>query len=702
MSADVLLDLALGLAYLFIFGLTLRRRDWKDRPVLWLTVYTLSATAWSLMQALARLGWLPGLPPLAVLARFIAPLFALFFLQLTRAFVRADGRGLGWWLLAGLWMAALLGLPSLRFESLNLESLNRLLWGVFTGGAIVLTARTHQRTPNPLHRNRLKFWVPVIALMVLSEALRFAGQAVLGAAAEVSGLALVASLLLTHRLPDVRQAARRALNYSTGALVASGAYALGFLGALWVNQNTNAVSPIALGLLFGLLLTLLLNPLIRWAQARLTQWLAGAGYDPAHTLREYSLSISNILDLDRLAALVVGLIRAALGSAHGALFLVDGETPADGPAVFHLRRAGASGDEAAPGHIAATSPVAVYFSHERRPLTQYDIDLLPQFRATASDKHGWLAALGMDVFVPIYAKNQWIGLLALGPKLLRDRYFDDDLVLLSTLADQTAMALENARLVDDLQRVNDSLAHANAALEKANEQLQELDKLKSVFIGVITHELRTPFANIILSLQVLQRQGQQLAPQHLEQLLELAQQVNHLKRMVDDLIAFSTFLSKQGELKLSALDFAALVRATVEPLATLATAKGLALHTNIEEHLPGVTGDATRLTEAIHHLVQNAIQYNRPSGEIWVHVWAEAETVHLEVKDTGVGVPAEKLPGLWDAFAQMADPLKRGAEGLGLGLALVKYVVTAHGGEVSATSTEGVGSAFGFQLPARA
>jgi two-component system sensor histidine kinase SenX3 len=71
----------------------------------------------------------------------------------------------------------------------------------------------------------------------------------------------------------------------------------------------------------------------------------------------------------------------------------------------------------------------------------------------------------------------------------------------------------------------------------------------------------------------------------------------------------------------------------------------------------------------------------------------------LEVKDSGLGVPAERLPRLWDAFAQMADPLKRGAEGLGLGLALVKYVATEHGGEVTAMSAEGIGSAFGFSLP---
>jgi signal transduction histidine kinase len=181
--------------------------------------------------------------------------------------------------------------------------------------------------------------------------------------------------------------------------------------------------------------------------------------------------------------------------------------------------------------------------------------------------------------------------------------------------------------------------------------------------------------------------------------MELSQQVNTLKKMVDNLVTFATFLSKQGQLRKEELDFGQVAHDSVAPLAALAQVKGQTIHINIEEHLPTVQGDKERLTEAIHHLVQNAIKFNRPNGESWVHVWAADGHLHFEVKDSGVGVPADKLPTLWDAFAQMADPMKRGAEGLGLGLALVKYVVTEHGGAVRAESAEGVGSVFGFWVP---
>ena len=88
-------------------------------------------------------------------------------------------------------------------------------------------------------------------------------------------------------------------------------------------------------------------------------------------------------------------------------------------------------------------------------------------------------------------------------------------------------------------------------------------------------------------------------------------------------------------------------------------------------------------------------------GEVWVRCQGAAHKVRFEVQDTGVGVPADKLPTLWEDFTQMADPLRRGVEGLGLGLALVKYVVNAHGGDVFACGEEGVCSTFGFKIPVR-
>ena len=325
--------------------------------------------------------------------------------------------------------------------------------------------------------------------------------------------------------------------------------------------------------------------------------------------------------------------------------------------------------------------------------------MLPQFQKTEPEEKEWLASLGMEVYVPIHIQGQWIGLFGLGPKNSRSRFYGKDLILLSTLGDQTAVALENARLFADLERVNKDLQAAYASLAEANSRLQEVDKLKSAFIGVVSHELRTPFANIGFSLHILERHGTDAwAEGQRDELHSLKQGIQKAKNMVEHLVSFASFLQKQGNLHLSPVDLPDLIETTLHPLRPLAESRHITLQHLNGEHPPVICADQSRLGEAIHHLVQNAIKFTPAGGEVMVRCWPQDDQIHLIVRDTGMGVPAERLPELWDSFTQMADPVKRGAESVGLGLALVKAVVTAHGGEVFAESQEGVGSTFGFMV----
>jgi signal transduction histidine kinase len=101
----------------------------------------------------------------------------------------------------------------------------------------------------------------------------------------------------------------------------------------------------------------------------------------------------------------------------------------------------------------------------------------------------------------------------------------------------------------------------------------------------------------------------------------------------------------------------------------------------------------------MYHLVHNAIKFNREMGTVQVSCWATDSHLVFKVTDTGCGMSSEELAHIWEAFTQAADDVRRGVEGLGLGLALVKIVIEAHGGEVWATSQPGKGSTFGFRIP---
>jgi signal transduction histidine kinase len=272
--------------------------------------------------------------------------------------------------------------------------------------------------------------------------------------------------------------------------------------------------------------------------------------------------------------------------------------------------------------------------------------------------------------------------------------------LLSTLADQTALALENARHFSDLLKLNEDLRRTYTALEKANQQLREVDELKSAFIGVITHEMRTPFANLQFNLQILEMYGKDhLLPEQLDQLKQLEKGVNTARRMVDNLITLAGFFSRQITLVPVEIDFKDLMRDAFPPLKEVADEKNISFQVDIVGKLSPVMGDRDLLEVALFHLVHNAIKFTRDGGKVWVSCWTTSDGFFFDVKDTGLGIPPEKLNDIWKSFTQTVDPLRRGLEGLGLGLALVKNIIDAHGGEVWVESKVGSGSVFGCKIP---
>src|SRR5574341_1465690 len=124
-------------------------------------------------------------------------------------------------------------------------------------------------------------------------------------------------------------------------------------------------------------------------------------------------------------------------------------------------------------------------------------DLLPAYKTVSQAERDWFKYLEAEVYLPIFSKREWIGLLALGAKISGIRYTPEDLVTLSALANQTAVALENARLVDNLVQLNTELRQAYRSLDRANRDLERLDQTKSDFISIASHELRTPLTTII-------------------------------------------------------------------------------------------------------------------------------------------------------------------------------------------------------------
>lgn len=635
-------------------------------------------------------------------------LMAFLYFHLSRSFLHISDPNQNWWPMGiGVMLLAVFAFEGLYAASRAEVSLARFgtsygqvaffilvtAWTAFYIVITLMTFRAFRRNRSPLHRNRIKYWMLSLGFFWVSDVMVFFINPLLGSGIRLGATLLIIYAIMAYRLFDVSQIIRKVISYFVISMMTVSLYLViifVFRGMV-LRGRIPEFAVISMGVL---VVVLLFNPLLRFVEKFVDRVIFGRSYETSQLVREYSENISNIVSVERLAVVAVRMIRDNLLIDHGALFLVRPKGT-----VLKLEPIKSSLPK---GRLDARSPFARHLSQSRQPLMQYDLDMLPHYKHIADSEQRWLKRLDMEVYVPIHSQGEWIGLLALGPKSTSRRYFDEDLKLLRTLADQTAVALQNARLVEDLVRLNKDLEQAYNELDNANHQLRELDELKSAFIGVITHELRSPLINIDFSLQLIERYGlEHLSVDQQEQLAQLSHNFKAAKQMIDNLVSFASFLSKRGELSYEPVDIKAIIKDAITPNQPQVHQKNLDIQVEIADNLPALSGDSTRLTEAIYNLVHNAVKFTDSGGDIWVRCRANHNTVHFEVEDTGAGVPADKLPLLWENFAQMSDPMMRGVEGLGLGLALVKYVATAHGGDVYAESTVGLGSIFGFHVPCR-
>lgn len=235
--------------------------------------------------------------------------------------------------------------------------------------------------------------------------------------------------------------------------------------------------------------------------------------------------------------------------------------------------------------------------------------------------------------------------------------------------------------------------------KRAEEALQEADRRKDEFLATLAHELRNPLAPIRNSLNILQlsRQTDPVA-QRLGEMME--RQVNHLVRLVDDLMEVSRITRGKIDLRKEPLEVAAVIRSAVETSRPLIEAGGHQLALALPANPLTLEGDPVRLTQVVTNLLNNAAKYTELGGQIWLSVRREEDEVAIVVRDTGIGIPPEMLSRVFEPFTQVNRHTSRAQGGLGIGLTLVKSLVEMHGGSVEAHSKGiGQGSEFVVRLP---
>jgi signal transduction histidine kinase len=238
------------------------------------------------------------------------------------------------------------------------------------------------------------------------------------------------------------------------------------------------------------------------------------------------------------------------------------------------------------------------------------------------------------------------------------------------------------------------------ALEEARRRLNEVERLKSAFLGVVTHELMTPFASIGLALQVLQQVSGDFRPDQVAALDNLATEIGDLHQLLNGVVKFAELVSKQRDPQPGYYSLGEVIPAAVHPVAVLAQARQVDFRLFVPADLPRVYVDPELVGEAVFQMAHNAIKFNQPGGHAEMRAHESIGWVVIEVSDNGAGLTEERLSLLGQAFEQSADALRRGKEGLGIGWTFVCYVAEVHDGWTRVKSPgPGQGSTFSLALP---
>jgi len=319
-------------------------------------------------------------------------------------------------------------------------------------------------------------------------------------------------------------------------------------------------------------------------------------------------------------------------------------------------------------------------------------------------KRGFNSVMG----TPLIADGQTLGAITIYSSMA-DAFDAEEAKLMNELADDLAYGIVSLRNRAERIRAEKELQEAYAQLEtkveerteelaQANIKLQELDRLKSMFIASMSHELRTPLNSIIgFTGVILQGIPGEINPEQRKQLTMVKNSANHLLALINDVIDLSKIESGKIELLIKEFDLSAAIREAEESLKVAASEKGLRLSVHMPDSLI-VEGDERRTKQVIMNMVSNAVKYTG-SGEIDIKAEKREGRTEISVRDTGIGIRQENMDKLFKAFSRIREDGMPIHEGTGLGLYLSKKIVDLLGGEMKAQSETGKGSLFTFSLP---
>lgn len=721
-----LLPLVTASCYTLLLIAVFTRRSQQETQAKWFIAFLVTSVIWEFLRFFVPdLNLPPNFPLKALLVGTLS-------LGMTTA-VYVKWPQPGQWLLFGSIVIIIAFLADVFLPDLSILLANSsvtyrglvsfLVWFLLSSYVLFRTWHEYRQTHFPWHANRLLFWAIALMITFIGEAMLFVlytGFTITGQIIRFIGTIALAYAVSSHRIIDVRTRFQKMLAQLIITLIS----VLPILAViLLVEQIGNILDWDDRVTVFVILIGLTVSfffyqPFRNIIQRWVSRYLVGEGIDVNRVLRNYSQATSRTLDVHELALVVIGSISELVETNRGALLTLTKKE--DNHEIEAIPAMGRINLEKV--HFSSSALLLATLSQQRQPLLQYELDFNPIYHKLSAEERAWLQSMAMDVYVPVGTDNSLDGLIAIGPKLSGIPYQPDELELLQTLADQTVIALQNARLYSELGEQNEKIRQLNIDLVSQNERLEIMDRVKSDFITIASHELRTPLTQVKGYADIL-------AAMNNENILTRDQTreiVGHINRATVQLEGLITAMLDASQLDVAGMQLTfmetsldMIIRLATDPLRNALRDRRIHYETQGLTDIPPVHADFKRLVQCLTNIIGNAIKYTPDHGSITISARLlpmhniEEEYVEIVIADTGIGIDSKYHELIFEKFFRIGDPqlhstgsTKFKGAGPGLGLPIAKGVIEAHNGRIWVES-EGEdeqrlpGSQFHIILPVR-